>query len=306
MIINNELINQLIRDGDSEQTFALHPAIGRLVDGNGHLLQSGDRIPLVDALRALIACGDTLIDGKIHPRQWTGLSINKDVWQTVLLSLERGGPAQDDWVQPTRTVLDGEIKNALEAHAVALAVLKVAQSDPRFTMDKLDNLLASSPNLEFTVSLLEASGEGNGGWISPAGALDPLITDMPRTLPASRKVEVSCNVLEVNDQSDVAWLEIMAWRDDYASNMLKYFPKRVELHFDSDRIERHDLVAIQYHQHPVWLRASASCPTCPKFARKGSLSLDAILMSRHALDQWHTSARQISLPFDDDPETTNV
>jgi hypothetical protein len=303
MIINNELINQLIRDGDSEQTFALHPAIGRLVDGNGQLLQLGDRIPMIDALRALIACGDTLQNGKIHPKEWTGLSFSKPVWQTVLLSLERGGPAQDDWVRPTPKVIDAETKNAVQAHAVARDVLLATQADPRFTMDKLVSLVAGSPNPAFTFSLLEESGEGNGGWISPSGALDPLIIDMPRTLPASRTVEVSCNILEVNDLNDVAWLEIMAWRDDYARNMLKHFPKRVELHFDSERIERHDLVAIQYHQHPVWLRASASCPTCPKFSKKGSLSLDAILMSRHALDQWHTSARQIPLPFDDDLDT---
>jgi hypothetical protein len=241
MIINNELINELIRDGDSEQAFALHPAIGRIVDGNGQLLQLGDRIPMIDALRALIACGDTLLDGKVHLRQWTGLSISKHVWQAVLLSLERGAPAQDDRVRPTRTVIDAEIKNAEDAHAVARAVLQATQAAPRFTMDKLASLVAGSPNLAFTVSLLEASGEGNGGWISPSSAPDPLIIDMPRTLPASRTVEVSCNVLEVNDQSDVAWLEIMAWRDDFASNMLKHFPKRVELHFDSDRIERHDL-----------------------------------------------------------------
>jgi hypothetical protein len=299
MIINNEFLNQLIRDGESQLTFSLHPTIENLVDSSGELKHKSGRVPLLDAMRSVIAWGQSLLGAGFHPRDMSGLSISSAAWQNVLLTLERGTPPQDDLFERSRQVIKKEISSARQAHEVAREILDAASNpNSKLKMETLVRLLSKSENKALSLNMLASAGRGHAGWMSPSGTLAPLTQEVPQTLPAGRPLRLVCHVCDVNDQDGIAKVEVIAYQDRYTQEMLEYSPSRISLHFDAEKIERDDLLAIQYHSRPVGMVVSASCATGPTFSRRTSLTLSLIQMSRQALDKWHTSARQTELPFE--------
>lgn len=165
-------------------------------------------------------------------------------------------------------------------------------------MDQFAPLMNESPLRELTEQMLDVAGESNSGWTLGDRILKPLKVAMPPTLLASKFVEVKGRIYDVDDASGVASLEIDEYRDSYARSMLAHNSPRMPLRFDKDVAERDDLLVLQYHRHAVWIRATAVCAVTPRHARKSSLALSKILVSRVALDGWHLAALQLPLPFE--------
>jgi hypothetical protein len=298
VIINNELVNKLIRLGESHATFSLQPRIYDIVDEHGRFLQAGERVPVLDAIRAVLLRASHLLPNLIHPHDLSGFSVSKDLWEALVISLERGEPEQKDMHDPEPIKIDAEIKQARAAHNVAAKVAEEREQDPRYSMDKFVKRMSTSPNQDLSKAILCQAGEGNAGWISSDGALSALPNEFPVTLAPTKHLEVLGYVREVDDAKGTASVEIQDYRDSYAKGMLAHHAQRVQLSFDIEAVERDDLLAIQYHQQAVWLRVSAVCATAQVHARHTRLALSRVLMDRAALDRWHAQARQTALPFD--------
>lgn len=299
MIINNESVNKLIRHGESDATFSLHPRIEDIVDESGRFKQLGPRVPVLDAIRALLARARHLHPGLIHPSTESGLSVSKDLWEAVVVSLERVAPMQAECFDGTPHKVAAEVKSAKDSYAVAVTAFDALEKNPRLSMDEFVKIISSSPNEELSAGILCQAGEGNAGWITANGVLPPLETAFPQTLAPERDVEIQGYIRDVDDANCIALVEITAYRDKLTEKLIRHHASRVPMQFDKQSIDRDDLIIIQYLEQPVWLRAAAVCAVAPKFSRKTVLSLSRILMARASLDLWHTKARQTSLPFTD-------
>jgi hypothetical protein len=299
MIISNELVNKLIRLGESHATFSLHPRVEDIVDTHGRLKQEGPRIPLLDAIRALLVGARRLYPDIVHPSGESGLSVSKDLWEALVISLERIDPPQTDLDDAKPNKIKEEVKDAKLAYQTAQDAISALAKDPKLTMDDYVKVLSKSPNAELSAGLLSQAGPENSGWISADGRLPPLKSEFPETLAPKRDVEVMGYVRNAFDNEGVALIEICEYRDEHTRNLLQHHGALVPMSFDKDEVERDDLVAIQYHRQPVWFRASAICAVAPRYARKTSLSLNRILMRRTDLDEWHSNARQLKLPFEE-------
>lgn len=302
MIVNNELVNKLIRLGESHATFSLHPRIEDIVDAHGQFKQDGQRVPILDAIRALLVRARHLFPAIVHPSGESGLSVSKDLWEALVISLERVEPAQADLDEAKPDKVKEEVKHARKSYEIALAAIDALAKDPKLTMDEFVKVLSDSPNAELSARILCQAGPQNAGWITGDGVLSPLKSEFPETLTPKREVEVLGYVRYAFDNDGVALVEVADYRDEHTKLLLQHHAALVPMSFDKDGVERDDLVVIQYHRQPVWLRASAVCAVAPKYARKTTLSLSRILMRRAALDNWHTNARQFKLPFEDAPE----
>lgn len=299
MIINMERVSQLIREGDSEATLSVSLRVEDIVDERGRFRQVGPRIPLLDAIRGLVAASKRLFPGLVHPAEECGTSVDKRAWEDVIASLERVTAVESLVNEPTPTSIAKEVDSAEQAHTAAFEILQSVTEDPRFTMDAFVQLVQASPNRELTEQMIEAAGEVNAGWTLGDRVLEPLQTVMPATLRASKPLEIRGRIYDVDDVTGLASLEIDGYRDAYARSMLAHHTPRVPLRFDQDSAERDDLLVLQYHRHPVWIRATAVCAVTAKHSRKSALSLSKILLTRTALDKWHQTARQLSLQLDD-------
>lgn len=297
MIINNELVNQLIRDGESVSTFSLQPSWADIADEQGRYKQAGDRLPIFDAIRGLIAVAERLRTSAVHPLAWSGLSVSKSAWECIVVSSERVAPPQQDLVSPVEKVIDAEIKTAKKSHDIAARALASWRSDPSMTMDTCLTLVNSSPNRQLTKDLLFDAHEGHTGWVSADGILAALDAEFPATLPSARHLEVEVRVLDVNEHAGLAAVEISDYRDARTKGLLEHHPSRVELRFNKANIERDDLILLQYLKKSAWIRVTASCATHARHAKKTSLTLMRLIVSRAALDQWHVLARQLPMPF---------
>lgn len=298
MIINMERVNQLIRDGDSEAVLSVGLRVEDIVDERGRFRQVGPRVPLLDAIRGLVAASKRLFPGLVHPAEESGISVDRRSWEDVIASLDRVAPVSSLIDEPRPTVIAKLVDGAEEAHRAAGKILEGVSGDPNFTMDAFAQLLKASPNRELTEQMLESACEANAGWTLGDRILAPLQISMPATLLASRPIEVRGLIYDVDDVTGLASLEIDGYRDAYAQAMLVNHPPRVPLQFDRDSAERDDLLVLQYHRHPVWLRATAVCAVTARHSRRSTLSLSKILLGRTALDKWHQTARQLSLQLD--------
>lgn len=299
MIINNELVNKLIRLGESNATFSLHPRLEDIVDEHGRFRQAGLRIPLLDAIRALLGRARHLHPGLIHPSEESGFSVGKDLWEALVISLERVEPMQGDCTEANPHKVSTEVENARGSYQTALAAFDELEKNPRLSMDEFVNIMSASPNVELSKGILCQAGEGNAGWITADGFLPPLKTLFPQTLTPEQDLEIQGYIRDVDDANCLALVEVAAYRNKHTEEVLQHHASLVPMTFDKQSVERDDLLIIQYHEQPVWFRVSAVCAVAPRYARKTTLSLSRVLMRRAALDQWHSKARQILLPFDD-------
>ncbi len=298
MIVNNELVNRLIREGESQSTFSLLPKLNEILDESGKLLQTGPRVPILDAIRVQLATAFRLHPEHIHPVDLSGVSVLGKDLEALVVSLERIEPAQKDCVTPQPKLIKSEIKGAIRAHEVAEKVCKAVADNGELTMQDFVKLLDKSPNPELTKDLLVEAGHHEGGWITSDGQLPSLQTFVPATLPSSRALEVKGTVSNIDDGNGTAFLTISEYRNDQTRDLLAHHPAKVQLHFNADGIEREDLVILQYRKEAVWLKVSAACATHARHAKKTSLTLNKILMNRTAMNSLHSMVSQMVLDLD--------
>lgn len=317
MILNNDIVNHLIRQGKSRRTFSAALDLSNYLDQSGQVLPERQRMPLLDALHSLISAALGLHPDDIHPSNLVGIELPTDVVNSVVVSLCRVEPLQRDLLdlapKPFERQVDDEVKDAIGAHKSAENILKriPIQVDHEYetgnrtrpkdllSMDTYVKLVNASPNPEFTKTLLADAGPEGTQWFSPNGVLAPLKTTMTAALVASRPVEVEIKVLYVREKLGLAMVEIVDYKNDYSRSMLCHHNAEVELKFDSDQIERDDLVLIQYRKDTVVVRATAMCGTHRKAAKKTVLTLAKLLVSREEMNKLHAAAHQLGLPFED-------
>ena len=298
MIVNNELVNRLIREGESQSTFSVLPDLAEIMDESGKLLQSGPRVPILDGIRVVIATAFRLHPAHIHPVNLSTVSILRQALEAVVVSLERIEPAQQDCATPEPKRIKSEVKDAIRAYEVAGEVCEAVVNEGKLTMQAFVKLIDKSPNPELTKDLLVEAGHHQGGWITSGGQLPALRTFVPATLPSSRALEVQGTISNVDDRNGTALLTINEYRNEQTRALLEHHPAQVQLHFNEDGIEREDLLIIQYRKQAVWLKVSAACATHARHAKKTSLTLTKILMNRTAMNSLHSMVSQMVLDLD--------
>ncbi len=317
MILDNELVNHIIRQGKSRKTFSKALDLRHFLDEEGNVASGRESMPLLDALDCLIKAGIDLHPEKIHPANLVGLEVSTAVIRDAVITLSRIEPMQGDLLDPPKKPfekqVDGEIQDAIGAHKVAEKLLKklallerrrdegadVINPQSDMTMDTYVQLVNASPNPDFTKTLLSESGPGGTQWFSPKGPLPALETVMVAALTASKSVEVDVKVLYVREKLGFAMLEVVGYKNEYSQSMLCHHNAEVELRFDPEQIERDDLILMQYRRGTVPLRAAAHCATYPKAAKKTVLTLIKLLVSREEMNKQHAAVHQFNLPFED-------
>jgi hypothetical protein len=318
MILNNDVVNHLIRQGKSRRTFSGSLDLTHYLDQHGQVMPDRQRMPLLDALDSLISAAQALHPDDVHPQNLVGIELPTDIVKSVVVSLCRVEPMQGDLLDPApksfQRQVDEEVKDAIGAHKSAETILKKipVQDDQGYeagnrtrpkdllSMDTYVQLVNASPNPEFTKTLLADAGPDGTQWFSPHGVLAALKTPMAAALVASKTVEVEVNVLYVREKLGLAMVEIVGYKNAYSESMLCHHNAEVELKFDSDQIERDDLVLIQYRKDTVVIRANAMCGTHRKTAKKTVLTLAKLLVSREEMNKLHAAAHQLRLPFSDE------
>lgn len=316
MILDNELVNHIIRQAKSRKTFSKALDLRYFLDEEGNVATGRGSMPLLDALDCLIKTGIDLHPDRIHPANLVGIEVSTAVVRDAVITLSRVEPMQGDLLDPPKKPfekqVDGEIQDAIGAHRVAEKILKKLallerqknegadeisqQSD--MTMDTYIQLINASPSPDFTKTLLSEAGPSGTQWFSPKGPMPALETVMVAALTASKSVEVEVKVLYVREKLGFAMLEIVRYKNEYSRSMLCHHNAEVELRFDPEQIERDDLILMQYRRDTVTLRAAALCATYPKASKKTVLTLTKLLVSREEMNKQHAAVHQFDLPFE--------
>jgi hypothetical protein len=317
MILDNELVNHLIRQAKSRKTFSKALDLRHFLDEDGSVATGRGSMPLLDALDCLIKAGIDLHPDRIHPANLVGIEVSTAVVKDAIITLSRVEQIQGDLLDPPQKPfekqVDSEIQDAIGAHRVAEKLLKkVALLEQRkgdgadarnaqidMTMDAYVQIVNASPNPGFTKTLLSEAGPGGTQWFSPKGPMPALETVMVPALTASKSVEVEVKVLYVREKLGFAMLEIVGYKNEYSRSMLCHHNAEVELRFDPEQIERDDLILLQYRRDTVSLRAAALCATYPKASKKTVLTLSKLLVSRVEMNKQHAVVHQFDLLFED-------
>lgn len=313
MFLNSEVVNHFLRSDRGVRTFSSAVGLGALagkLDADGN---TPTRLSIGDGLACIVSAAMALHPDLVHPSQLVGIDMSADTVKNLILSLVRVQQPQSDLLDEPEhdaRLLGKEVKDALSAHRVAQQILdrlaKAGEAVERgrkpvdLTMDEFVKLLGSSLNPELTSALILDAGPDHARWISPDGPLPPLSQPMLHVLPAKKPIEIDARVLYVRDKQGTAVIEIESARNEYSSAMLRHFASEVEVQFDNSRVERDDLVLMQYLKCIVPLQASAMCAVHSRFSKKTTLNLRKILVARGEMDQLHAKFRQLHLPIEDD------
>jgi hypothetical protein len=317
MILDNEVISYLIRNSKGRKTFSKSVSLPGYLDEENNVITERQRMPLVDALVCLVDTGIGLYPDHVHPNDLVGIDVATEVVRDLVFSLVRVPPVQADIEDAPGSdgfekKVDREVKDAHAANKVADGILKKLalteklkemqgnKFDPKddFFMDDYVKAVATSPSPEFTKLLLSDAGPGRTKWISPKGTLSPLTRPMTPALTAKHAVDIVVRVLYVREKLGFAMVEISTKVNEYSKKVLCHHNAEVELRFDPVRIERDDLVLMQYLKKDIPLRAAAICATHSKFSRKTVLTLNKLLVSRTALNELHVSFQQLAMPLE--------
>lgn len=305
MIIDNELLNQLIRKGDGYKTFSACPRIDAIVDADGSLHNDSNSVPLLDAIRALIYAAQSLRPSQIHPVNLASVTLERDALEALIITIIRQIPIQDDIFSPTpsdpKVLVDLEVGVAKNAYDVAAGILKdVATHTVNktvFLFDDYHKTLSTSALASLTQDLLADARPNHPAWVTSGESLPALTTVMPEALPAKDNVTINCKITDLNSKSGIAKIEIIKCVDSYSENALSHRLSDVELYFDTQTIELDDLRLIYYRDQPIEISASAFCATHKKYARKTVLRLQEIKLNRTSMDGMHKAARQLKFDF---------
>lgn len=316
MILDNDTVNYMIRKGDGHKTISTSLPLSSYLDEDGDVAPDRANMPLHDALNALVTAGLALHPDKVHPPHLVGISVSTASVRALVLSLTRVPPIQGSLLEPDSKPIEkqvgDEVDIAVGAHKTAEKILnKLSEVTRRtdetgakvganeaMTMDTYAKLVQESPSPELTKQLLSAAGPDGTHWFTGSGQLPALRTPMVAALTAAKSVEILVRVLYVREKLGVAMVEIVNYRNEYSRTMLCHHNSEVEIRFDTEQVERDDLVLIQYRKEVVPLRATAICATYPKAAKKTVLTLSKLLVSRIDMNKLHAAAHQLGLPFE--------
>jgi hypothetical protein len=302
MILDNEWLNRLVREGEGITVLSSSPTLGELVDDVGKMLQASDLVPLSDALRAILASGRRLADSSGSPPEEVVIaldktSLEKSIQSVVRVPLPQGSLLDE---KPLPKKIEADFKVVEQAHKIAEQAAALVDKDLRLPMEQLVAVLEKSGNRELTENFLVESGPGRPGFVGPSGPLPALKAEMPPTLPASKAVDLLVRVWSVKERDGYARVEIKKYLDARARKVLAHHTSEVTLHFDSDSVQRDDLMAAQYLRREIRIRAAAECAILERYARKTILTLVGVRESRAALDQLHVMARQFEFQFENE------
>ena len=304
MIIDNELLNRLVREGEGITVLSTSPKLSEIVDDLGKLLQPAGQLPLLDGLRALVACAQRTESVNGHPAASVVHTLDKTSLQNLIQSIVRVELPQGDLLnsKPLRKKVEGEFKVVKQAHAIAEQAAALVEKNPRLPMEQLVAVLEKSDDRELTENFLVDSGPGQPELVGPKGPMPALKVQMPPTLPASKAVDLLVRVWSVKERDGFARVEIRECLDARAKKVLVHHASEVTLHFDVDSVQRDDLTAAQYMRREIRVRVAAECATHERHARKTKLTLVRVRESRSALDRLHVLASQIEFKFEDESE----
>ncbi len=299
-IINNETLNRLLRRGEGSAALTGFPAIDEIVDRSGRLLQNGQWIPLMDALTAILACAQRLMDAAPDPQDGV-IGIDRDHLQRLLMGSLRLEPLQRELLRdkpPLPQRIDGERKVVKACHASATSIAAKLEKQPRTTFENYAEMLSRSPDPALTMRLLSHAGKDGPALMDANGPLAAIEKSVPPTLPAGATVELRVRVRRVDDRTDVAVVENLEALDSSSVQLLVHHAKECELRFDGESVERADLTAALYLDIPIRIRCAAECAILPALARRSSLTLVQVLEARDVMDGMHRTARQFQLELE--------
>ena len=310
MLIDNELLNQMVRHGEGYQTLSSSPKLENIISEDGSFSQTSDEIPLMDALRSLVATAKSLHPEAVHPLDLVSLVVQRDEVEKLIVSLIRHAPAQLDLHQPRqrnpKKIAEDEAGIAVDAYKTAVEILNLqkncVEKNHVLTFDRHAEALKKSKNPELTSTLLAEAGTQGPSWTSIDGKLPALKDAMPPTLPAKKCVTLTGKLTDVNSKLGVAKIEIESFQDNYSKEVLTHRTPDVELRFDNESGQLDDLLLLYYRGMSVPITANANCAIHTKHAKRAWLQLQEINLPRKKMDLLHTSARQMDFQF----ETTDL
>lgn len=304
MLIDNEFLNRLMREGEGITVLSTSPRLDEIVDDLGKLLQPAGQIPLLDGLRAIVACAHRVDSANGHPAAGVVHALDRTSLQNLIQSIVRVELPQGDLLnnKPLRKKVEGEFKAVKQALGIAEQAAALVETNPRLPMEQLVAVLEKSDNRELTENFLVDSGPEQPGFTGPKGPIPALKVEMPPTLPASKAVDLLVRVWSVKERDGYARVEIRECLDARAKKVLVHHASEVTLHFDVDSVQRDDLMAAQYLRREIRVRVAAECATHERHARKTRLTLVRVRESRAALDRLHVLASQIEFKFEDESE----
>ena len=305
---------QSVRDGGSAEVFLTTLASGEAVFEKDHFLQKSGQVPIDDLIDTLHRYKNFLCATNQEPRGEFCVSADKELAERIVLSCQLVIDPTRELVAPTQpehTKLAQAIRNHSEAHEVAAKVLKKSDTKKPFSMEDFLNILETSPNRKVTEDLLQLAGPDYPTVFTINGALKPLLSRMPETLPASSSLSFRCAVEFVSTPNKFARVKITQ-KDTASARLLKYFSDNVDVRL-GDNIDAHDdLLIAQLNKHELWILVSAVCPTTskPTAQKKGTLQFLRILHERTNTQDFYAQRRKLlqdrrsaNLPYEDEEIT---
>lgn len=294
---NNEYLNRFLRRGEGAAALTGFPSVEQVVDDQRRVLQEGRWVPLDDAIRAIVACAQRLLDTSAT-REESVIGVNRDALERLLLGLIRIESVQPDLVEakpPLAQRIDGERKLVKACHAVAASIATKLEKAPRTTFETYADMVARAPDPQIALRLLAQAGKAGPALMDANGALPVIDKMLPATLPAGGTVELRVRVHRVDDRTNVAVVENLQALDEASGRLLSHHLREIELRFDGTSVERADLTAALYMDVPIRIRCAAECAVLPTLARKSNLTLQQVLEAREVMDNMHRAARQYQL-----------
>jgi hypothetical protein len=306
MIIDNELLNRLVREGEGMAVLSSSPAIPEIVDETGKLLQASEQVPLLDALRAQIACSSRLRGASSHPEKETVDVVDKATLQRLIHSIVRVELPQRDMLDdaPLPIKIEAGSKEVDKSYKTAERLAALVKEKPRLPMEDFVDVLKNSPNPAITENFLADAGPGQPGFIGPNGPMAAFQSETPSTLPTRKPIDLKIRVWSVKEKEGYARVEIKEFLDERAKRVLPHYASELSLNFDADSVQCDDLMAAQYLRREIRVKVAAECATHERHSRKTKLTLVRLLESRTALDRLHGLARQIELQFEQDADAS--
>lgn len=305
MIIDNELLNRLVREGEGTTVLSSSPTIPEVVDEAGKLLQRSKQVPLLDALRAVIACARRLEGASTHPESETVHSVDGDTLERLIQSIVRVELPQGDLLEdPLPTRIEAASEEVDKSYKVAEHLAALVKEKPRLPVEDFVDVLKHSPRPAITENFLADAGPGQPGFIGPNGPMAAFEVETPPTLPTRKPIDLKIRVWQVREKVGLARVEIKDFLDKRGKGVLPHYASELSLSFDRDSVQCDDLMAAQYLRREIRVRVAAECATHERHSQKTKLSLVRLLESRAALDRLHGVARQIELQFDQDADTS--
>ncbi len=299
-----ELFNQLVRNGEGSVVLSTWPKIDDLLDPKAaRFLQKSDRVPLVDAVRALAVAGRRVTANRIGRADECVVAVDRSLLQQLMVSaVYVRNEDRLDWEKFEKDP-NKDWNIVLEAYDAAIKLATTYEKNRKLTAEQYQDALSKSPDPEGTRRFLADVDPRDPRLIGPKGPLTEMPIKFPATLPAGRTVELKVVVGEVRDRESIARVEIVDALDFYSGNVLveqRGLP--ITLEFDREAHHREDLLIAQYLQTPFTIRATAECATDRRFAKQASLKLLEIVEQRTAIDKFHCAALQLQGELFDVPE----